>query len=118
MEHIIIWLIAIIAVEAVTEIIVFSEIFAPFREIIFNSRFVFLHKLFSCGYCVSVWTAASIAWYVPWPTGVFGYFIKVFVIHRLSNIFHEFTVRYINRISIPKIIKNDNKASDRSVINE
>lgn len=91
----IIWL--VIFVEAITEIIVASELFSPFREFIWNTRFTFLHKLFACGYCISVWVSASVAWIIPTHNGILGYFIKVMIIHRLSNMFHGIVTRLLGR---------------------
>ena len=122
---IIFWVIAIIAVEAITEIIVFSEFFAPLREFIFNTRFVFMHKLFACGYCMSVWVSVGVSWFIPWPIqSVVGYLLTLFVIHRLSNLFHELCVRWLNRIKINDQINKSTEVyepqntSKTQVINE
>jgi hypothetical protein len=100
-SNIIIWFLAVVAVEAITEIIISSVFFAPIREFIWNTRFLILHKLFACGYCMSVWVSAAVAFVVPWPTNsIFGYFLLLFALHRLSNLFHEFSVRWLDRIKI------------------
>ena len=92
------WILLIIFVEAITEILVSSDIFLEIREFIYlNSNF--LGKLVHCGYCTSVWVSAAVAWLAPsignYP--FIEYIIAVFVIHRLSNIWHEFIARWLGR---------------------
>jgi hypothetical protein len=92
------FLLAIILTEAVTELVVKSEIFNPLRAEIFrrgqaNKFFDWLHRLLDCGYCFSVWAGAIIAilffkditllhWTIDW-------FFVAIVLHRLSNLFHN-----------------------------
>lgn len=86
-----------IFVEALTEIIVASQIMARFRETAFklNTK---LGELVTCGYCTSVWIAASVAWIIDLGFHpVINYFLALFIIHRLSNIWHEAVVRWLNR---------------------
>lgn len=99
---------AIVATEAVSEIIVESKFFFPFRTIIAKLAFpevphehdnsdttlrlksyaqkisLFVHALVSCGYCVSVWVACFWTLYLGLPY----WFIMAFIIHRLSNWLH------------------------------
>ena len=92
------FLMAIIITEAITEIVVKSELFFPFRKYVFekgknSSFFKWVHSLIDCGYCFSVWIGWFTAFllfsgdsflvnsYVDW------FFIGL-IIHRLSNIFH------------------------------
>ena len=93
----------IIAVEAVTEILVASEIFAKLRELTYKIS-VFLGKLFSCGYCMSVWISTLFVCFCVTPElsyyPIVDKFITIFVIHRLSNIWHEFISRWLNRAPI------------------
>lgn len=99
-EHCIKWILSIIAVEAVTEIIINGEIFLPIRNTL-SKMSVFLRKLLSCGYCSSVWVAASIAWALPGTvTGylVIDIIIRTFVLHRLSNLAHELFGRLFARL--------------------
>ena len=89
---------AIIITEAITEVVVKSELFFPFRAYLFekgknNSFFKWFHSLIDCGYCFSVWAGLFISFiffressflmykYIDWI------FIGI-VIHRLSNILH------------------------------
>lgn len=93
----------ILAVEAVTEIIVASEAFTPFREKSFAIH-PKLGTLFSCGYCLSVWVATFFLSFMTIP-GLTCYpivsgLIVVFAVHRLSGIWHEFISRWLNRAPI------------------
>lgn len=95
------WLAAIIAVEAFVEILIESELFIGLRAYLSKKNPSFLGKLFSCGYCMSVWAAILIGWILPGePTGimVLDIIIKTLCLHRLSNFVHEILVRLFNRI--------------------
>lgn len=89
---------AILLIEATTEILTESNIFFPFRAFLFekgksNKIFGWLHDLIDCGHCTSVWIGWFFALllftdkmyifnvYVDWI------FIGL-VLHRLSNITH------------------------------
>ncbi len=80
------YLLAIIAVEALTQLICKAEIFDTPRE--WLSRCSFFERLLSCGYCVSVWSALFVIvllmfWnYTQW-------FILLLVLHRISNVLHD-----------------------------
>lgn len=80
----------------------------------------FIADLISCGYCFSVWVAATIAWILPSPMQLaidFGisniylnfceeylwWFINTILLHRFSNIFH---VRIANKKTF-EIIEDD-----------
>ena len=93
------FLLAVVLTEAITEIVTKSEIFNPIRAKIFslgqsNKFFSWLHSLLDCGYCFSVWAGALTAIlffrdvnlihvYIDW-------FFVALVLHRLSNLFHNF----------------------------
>jgi len=85
------FLLAVIAVEAITELVVKSEIFNPVREFFFNRKkikiFKFIHGLLDCGYCTSVWTGWLIA-YIVFSNNLFGWFLLGLVLHRASNVLH------------------------------
>ena len=72
------WFVAVIAVEAVVEILLHSELFAWLRR----SRI----PLFTCGWCLSVWAAAGA--FVLIVLGL-GWLMIPLAIHRMSNVFHE-----------------------------
>lgn len=92
------FLLAMVLTEAITEVVVKSELFLPIRSKVFdlgknNKFFMWLHELLDCGYCFSVWSGMFVAilffrdlnllhWSVDW------FFIGV-VLHRLSNLFHN-----------------------------
>ena len=99
-QYVVFWAAVVIFVEAVTEIIVSGEVFFGLRDAI-SSKSEFLGKLVNCGYCTSIWVSATVAWAVPLP--VTGHWfvdipIKIFVIHRLSNAFHELIYRWLERV--------------------
>lgn len=96
---IVLWIAAIIFVEAVTELILNGEIFEKFRELMFKLS-NFTGSLVSCGYCLSVWVSASIAWALPlgFFHPVVDFVVATFVLHRLSNIFHELVARWLGRM--------------------
>lgn len=91
-----------ICVEAITEILVASSIFAKPREFIAR-RSGLLGELVHCGYCTSVWVSAAVAWIIPlwyWalvPHFWVSYLVTLFVLHRLSNLFHELISKWLNR---------------------
>jgi hypothetical protein len=107
------WLVCVLAIEAITEIITSSKLFAPVRNwaargILPNPDiappnpatlpqshyfWIWFQGLITCGYCTSVWVALVVAWYAPipevsWLGTIPAYFIKVFALHRLANLFH------------------------------
>lgn len=91
-----------LAVESLTEIIVKSEIFRPFRDFIFKLG-SFFEKLFTCGYCFSVWVSTAAVSAVPdviLPlSGIFGVnaLVTVLIIHRLSNIIHNIIDKWTDK---------------------
>lgn len=122
MENVFIWLLAIVYVEAITEIIIAAEIFVKIRNAVIK-RSNFFGKLFSCGYCFSVWMSFSVCWIVPgnvisnlYPNNIYAYlcdcFIKSMAVHRLSNVLHELIKRWLDRypwvisISSTRIVDN------------
>jgi len=118
-ETVVAWAAAIVFIEATVEIEVASEIFRGFRSRVVRVPLIgwYLNGLFSCGYCLSVWVSAIAALFVPgsllsvcdsavackifggvWPILVADYLFKVFVLHRLSNIWHEMVWRWLGRM--------------------
>lgn len=104
-------IIATILTEAITEIVVKSELFLPARSKIFelgkNNRFFkWFHSLIDCGYCFSVWVGVFtsilllsdlhvISKYIDW-------LLLGIVVHRLSNLFHNIMDRIYNLDSAGK----------------
>lgn len=89
----------IIFTEAITEIVVKSDLFDSLRTYIYirrqdNSIFNFLYRLTDCGYCFSVWVgwfSAILLSIVGFPTFINRYLdwiILGIVLHRCSNLFH------------------------------
>lgn len=94
------YLLAIILIEALTELISKSEFFEPFRKFFFdrqdNRFFKWLFNLLDCGYCTSVW----ISWFVLFTYILLdNFYINLFfygiILHRLSNVLH-FIIDRIN----------------------
>lgn len=104
LSELLILLFLVIAVEAITEIIVSSTIFQPLRNTILKCANEFricnfLGKLIQCGYCTSVWISLMVAWIVPFNliNHYVDFIIFTFVLHRLSNFWHEFLSRWFSR---------------------
>lgn len=96
--------------EAIVELVIKSEIFRPIRENIFKLG-TWFQKLFTCGYCFSVWVALAAVNAVPEVilplSDVFlvDSLLTVLVVHRMSNITHNvidkwtdkyYDMRYVN----------------------
>ena len=97
------WIFAIIAVEAAVELLVDSKFFFKLRNWTAKYNPGFLGELFSCGYCLSVWVAASIAWFLPGEIStisVVDFLVRLLVLHRVSNVFHELLSRYFKRLPL------------------
>jgi hypothetical protein len=108
------WVLAIICVEAVTEILTTAEIFSKPRNWL-QEKSSFAGGLISCGYCFSVWISAAIGWALPgqiFQIVVADAIIKTFVLHRLSNAYHEGMSRWLGRypwvLSISNTVDVDN----------
>ena len=110
--------IGVVAVEAVTEIIISSQFFFGFRSWIYkkgsdkflingnyieiddlkeddnytieppNWTYRWLANLFSCGYCFSVWVALVFVMLHKLIYPVAAFVAIIFCVHRLSNLFH------------------------------
>lgn len=105
--EILVWMGCIVAVEALTEIIVASDIATRFRTWFYNLN-DFTAKLISCGYCLSVWVSMPFALVVP--NGFTDYFIlnwviSVLILHRLSNATHG-VIGFITNGAVPEFVLN------------
>lgn len=103
-QTIIILAIAVISIEAITEILVDSKIFLPLRLYISKKAlpdiptgkstiYNFIHELISCGYCTSVWVSMFVTMLLTFNDirifkPIINEMILVFCLHRLSNLFH------------------------------
>lgn len=106
---------AVVFTEALTELIVKSQIFSPARVwLSFQSSF--LKELLSCGYCTSVWVALSFTlvsgMVLPFTgTEILNALVTALVIHRLSNYLHNFNDCWLDKYyNLQRVnsIKEDN----------
>lgn len=108
-EILLTWLGAIIATEAVVELIVASSILFRARDWI-AQRSAFFGELIHCGYCTSVWVAALLfSYYLPvgdhlnalCASNILAWLIvliaKAAIVHRLSNMVHEKFSRWLSK---------------------
>ena len=89
-----------IAAERITEILVASKLFQPFRDVLrdrnINSTsnygfWWFLDSVFQCGYCMSVWVSLSVSWLAPTLINdniYINYILMIFVVHGIANLYH------------------------------
>ena len=102
-------LMVVLLTELLTELIIKSEIFRPVREKVFFILGDWFKKLFTCGYCFSVWAAFGVVFLTEtsYPLTGNSYVdlaLCALVVHRLSNVLHNvidktdkyYDVRYIN----------------------
>jgi len=79
------YILAIIATEAIVEILVESVLFDNARVWI-ASKHRLLDELVSCPWCISVWVGAGVfalAYFGLWPI------LAPFAVHRLANFVHD-----------------------------
>lgn len=107
---------AVIVVEALTEIAVDSALFESFRKWIGGEKVDGLARKYGlkgvlvwCGYCVSVSVGIgaaylfmvrcvylldpALAWLAPYEPAAWG-----LVLHRFSNLWHEVIIRFLKRV--------------------
>jgi hypothetical protein len=122
MITIICWVAAVAYVEAVTEILLTGNIFSNQRHWLLNRSnepfawyekgpykwfICFVAELATCGHCLSVWVAGTIFWALPLTLTdyeIVDYAIKLFFLHRMSNVLHELLSRWFNRIPFNLVI--------------
>jgi hypothetical protein len=107
---------AIVLTETLTELVVKSEIFEAPRNFV-KSRSPWFGKLFSCGYCFSVWAALGVAFLLglsydltgwPWvDLGLFG-----LIVHRLSNYLHNFNDKYLDKYYDIRFVNSEHPSSE------
>ena len=89
-------ILAVIVTEAVSALATESEIFKPLRAWLFkkgvdNKVFYFIHEIFDCAYCFSVWAAFIVSLVLldfSFINPYVGWFVAWLVVHRLSNVLH------------------------------
>lgn len=125
MHQIIVWVTVIIAIEAIVEILTESILFEGFRSRLHDLPWEkprwYFSGLFSCGYCLSVWVSAAGAFVIQDSiTNIFvvDIIIKIFVLHRLSNIWHEVMKRVLDRIPLVLAFKPESLESMESKVVE
>lgn len=95
MSNILLFIIAIIVTEAITEIVSKSSLFEPLRKWFFkkNSKFFrFIHDLLDCGFCLSVWVGiivGNVLLDVTIVTIWLDWFIIGLLVHKCSNVLHN-----------------------------
>ncbi len=98
------FLLAVVLVEALTELLVKSEFFKPLRRFFFVRReipfFGWVHNLLDCGYCTSVWAASFVMCLLLLDSLYVNIVCGVFVLHRLSNVFHYISDRFKGDIDL------------------
>jgi hypothetical protein len=77
------WVLGVVAVEALTEILIHGRPFEWFRK--FMGKWDFTKELIQCGWCLSAWIAFGVFGIIMAGWGII---LIPFVIHRLSNVFH------------------------------
>lgn len=92
-----------LAVENLAEIIIFAEIFAPWRYFL-KDTLVF-GKLLSCKFCVSFWLmVVAVCFEAP------SWMVLILAGHRVAQFLGEFGDRYMNRSPIHVFAQlSDNK---------
>lgn len=91
-------LVVVVLIEATTNIITKSDVFAPIREYCFarskkNKFWSFMDAIFDCAYCMSVWVSFFYVemWFL-YTQGKLPLFVLLFfagiVLHRMSNVLH------------------------------
>ena len=105
-------LFCIILTELITELVVKSEIFRPVREGVFFRLGDWFKKLFTCGYCFSVWAAFGVVFLtdVSYPLTGHNYLDLVLfalVVHRLSNVLHNIIDKYTDKYYDVRYVNTD-----------
>lgn len=97
---------AIIITESIVEISVDSVLFYRIKNLFGGKNTNSLrYEFFNCGYCQSVWVGIGMAFLFsikpfnlgPWEPIAWG-----LLIHRLSNLWHEATNRWITKTYVEK----------------
>ena len=107
---------AVILTELLTELLVKSVIFRPIREIL-GQVSNFFKELLSCGYCTSVWVAASVVFILQLTYNLSGWYwidlgLVVLVVHRLSNYLHNFNDKYLDKYYDVRFINSEHPGSE------
>ncbi len=106
---IVFFLVCVIAVEALTELLVKSVIFERF-QFWFASLGAFAKDLISCGYCTSVWVAILpalfLAYLQSWANGLVVFPLLWLAVHRAANYLHNISDKHFDRHYDKRYIDN------------
>ena len=92
------FIIAVIFVEAITELVVKGKIFRPVKDWLMKLRPEFFGELLVCGYCVAFWgslISVPIFSVKVLFNGFGGYVVAIFLVHRCATHLHNLTHLYI-----------------------
>ncbi len=94
------FLLSVVAVEAMTGLLTVSLFFSGFRDW-FSSRGEFFEELISCGYCTSVWVAILPAVFLScfqvWISPLVAFLIFWLALHRMANYLHGFNDKWLDK---------------------
>lgn len=93
-------IIAVVVVEASTELLVKSAIFKPLNKFL-SSKGRFLEEMLSCGYCASVWISIIPAYLLSnlqeWISALVAFPFMLLFLHRSSNYLHNINDKYFDK---------------------
>lgn len=97
--------------EAIVQLVIKSEIFAPVRSFVSKWGHWF-EKLMECGYCFSVWVAfplvAAAGIFLPiFDKIILDLLFTGFVVHRLSNVIHNVTDKWTDKYYDLRYVNTD-----------
>jgi hypothetical protein len=101
--------------EAITQIVIKSTIFEPFRRFVSKAGSG-VKELFSCGYCFSFWVAFLLTPYSNLSLPLTGFHLVntvllVLVVHRLSNVLHNVIDKWTDKYYDTRYVNTD-KSTD------
>lgn len=97
MYYLIVFSLCIVLIEAITNLLVKSELFLPMRKYLFESNsktFKFIGRVLDCPYCTSVWVAVFCVGMLylfimeMLPILLTLFFFSI-ILHRCSNVVHH-----------------------------
>lgn len=94
--YVVLALVSVVFVEGLTELLVKSKIFGPFREYL-AKKSIFLGEMISCGHCASVWVSSLPAIVFSFYLGPLVFVPLVVVFHRLSNYLHNINDKFLDK---------------------
>lgn len=102
---------AVVFTEALTELIVKSQIFSLPRTWI-SSRSSFFKELLSCGYCTSFWAALAFTigsgMVLPFTQSrLLDFLVTVLVIQRLSNVLHNVIDKWTDKYYDTRFVNSE-----------